>query len=352
MASGSSTRTTTRSSAWTEAADASVGGASGSRRRRAPRHRRHAGGSGRRRAVRPGAGFRRRPLRSTPRLLGGNRPIALDRPPIRRSRHHQSARPVPDRQPGLARRNAVAGGQHGDRDAARGVRSAHGPSGPRGFRAQADEPGHHYRCYRSKATQRYLLLPKRGVEFLDLAGDDHMRHDWLRAPCIYGVLPSNGMLYLAPHQCVCYQGVLLSNFNALIAGSPADPQPLSWQARLQRGPAWDAAAPGKQAGEDDWPMYRRDPRRSGSIGTRAGRSAAALGGGRGRLRHAAGGGRRAIAGGGEGRPHGPRAGCRYGPDALDVHGRRASRFAAHGPRRLGAVRFGGRLRVLSAGRRR
>jgi outer membrane protein assembly factor BamB len=132
-------------------------------------------------------------------------------------------------------------------------------------------PGHHYRCYRSKATQRYLLLPKRGVEFLDLAGDDHMRHDWLRAPCIYGVLPCNGMLYLAPHQCVCYQGVLLSNFNALIAGSPADPQPLSWQARLHRGPAWGSVAAsetaaGQQTGEDDWPMYRRDPRRSGSIG--------------------------------------------------------------------------------------
>jgi outer membrane protein assembly factor BamB len=132
-------------------------------------------------------------------------------------------------------------------------------------------PGHHYRCYRSKATQQYLLLPKRGVEFLDLAGDDHMRHDWLRAPCIYGVLPCNGMLYLAPHQCVCYQGVLLSNFNALIAGSPADPQPLSWQARLHRGPAWGSVAAsetaaGQQTGEDDWPMYRRDPRRSGSIG--------------------------------------------------------------------------------------
>ena len=37
--------------------------------------------------------------------------------------------------------------------------------------------GHHYRCYRSKATERFLMLPKRGVEFVDLTGDEHMRHD-------------------------------------------------------------------------------------------------------------------------------------------------------------------------------
>jgi len=30
-------------------------------------------------------------------------------------------------------------------------------------------PFHHWRCYRSKATDRFLLLPKRGVEFLDLS---------------------------------------------------------------------------------------------------------------------------------------------------------------------------------------
>jgi outer membrane protein assembly factor BamB len=133
-------------------------------------------------------------------------------------------------------------------------------------------PGHHYRCYRSKATERYLMLPKRGVEFVDLAGDDHMRHDWLRAPCIYGVLPSNGMLYLAPHQCVCYQGVLLSNFNALIAGQDSTSENAEEPergTRLQKGPAFAAIENQQSKIENlhDWPMYRRDPRRSGSTGT-------------------------------------------------------------------------------------
>ncbi|MHC4432451.1 MAG: outer membrane protein assembly factor BamB family protein, partial [Planctomycetota bacterium] len=102
-------------------------------------------------------------------------------------------------------------------------------------------PGHHYRCYRSKATERFLLFPKRGVEFLDLQGNDHMRHDWLRAPCIYGVMPANGILYLAPHQCVCYQGVLMSNFNALTAAPESESQSSEKtenKSRLIRGPKY------------------------------------------------------------------------------------------------------------------
>ncbi len=42
-------------------------------------------------------------------------------------------------------------------------------------------PGHHPRCYVSKATERYLMLNKRGIEYLDLIGDNHMRTDWLQA---------------------------------------------------------------------------------------------------------------------------------------------------------------------------
>ena len=128
-------------------------------------------------------------------------------------------------------------------------------------------PGHHYRCYRSKATQRYLMLPKRGIEFVDLIEKDHMRHDWLRAPCIYGVMPGNGMLYVAPHQCVCYQGVLMSNFNALKARTEPDAEPIGLQERLQRGPAWDAAKQVRPPSDTDWPMYRQNPRRSGSVAT-------------------------------------------------------------------------------------
>ena len=141
-------------------------------------------------------------------------------------------------------------------------------------------PGHHYRCYRSKATERFLLLPKRGVEFFDLFGQDFMRHDWLRAPCMYGVMPANGMLYVPAHQCVCYPGVLLDHFNALIARvDPASgpPEPAADE-RLERGPAW--TAPRDQSAESspvanqpapgDWPTFRADARRSGRVMTELG----------------------------------------------------------------------------------
>jgi outer membrane protein assembly factor BamB len=133
-------------------------------------------------------------------------------------------------------------------------------------------PGHHYRCYRSKATERFLLLPKRGVEFLDLQGEAHMRHDWLRAPCTYGVMPANGILYTAPHQCVCYQGVLLSDFTALTA-LPETEMPISKEtehpSRLLKGPEFGQVEADRTTGEEaqDWPMYRHDPRRSGSVNT-------------------------------------------------------------------------------------
>lgn len=129
--------------------------------------------------------------------------------------------------------------------------------------------GHHYRCYRSKATERFLMLPKRGIEFVDLKGKDHARHDWLRAPCIYGIMPANGMLYVPPHQCVCYQGVLLSNFNVLApkaADGVAMPAPAE---RLRKGPAWGKLDSDVRVAEGEWPTYRHNHLRSGVARTAA-----------------------------------------------------------------------------------
>lgn len=130
-------------------------------------------------------------------------------------------------------------------------------------------PGHHIRCYPAKATERYLLLPKRGVEFVDLRGENHMRHDWLRAPCRHGVMPANGLLYMPPHQCLCYPGVKLAGFNALSADLSAEAEmPQLRQQRLERGPAYRSETPNRDAelSESDWPAYRHDPERSGRAG--------------------------------------------------------------------------------------
>ncbi|MFP4057604.1 MAG: PQQ-binding-like beta-propeller repeat protein [Candidatus Brocadiia bacterium] len=124
-------------------------------------------------------------------------------------------------------------------------------------------PGHHIRCYPAKATERYILLPKRGVEFVDLRGDNHMRHDWLRAPCGHGVMAANGLLYMPPHQCFCYPGVKLAGFNALAAEQAEVGR---GDGRLERGPAWPTEPAEQPASEADWPLYRHDARRSGRAG--------------------------------------------------------------------------------------
>jgi outer membrane protein assembly factor BamB len=125
-------------------------------------------------------------------------------------------------------------------------------------------PGHHFRCYPAKATERYMLLNKRGVEFFDLRGDSHMRCDWLRAPCRHGALASNGLLYMSTSPCFCYPGVKLSGFNVMSAKVEDSPKaPAQRERRLHRGPAWGQTA-GKPAGQEDWPTYRHDAPRSGS----------------------------------------------------------------------------------------
>ena len=127
--------------------------------------------------------------------------------------------------------------------------------------------GHHARCHRGKATERYLLWSKRGVEFVDLQSDRHMRHDWVRGTCRYGILPANGLLYAPPDPCFCYPGVKLAGFHALAAESPSErPAPPATE-RLQRGPAYGklSLSPGVTDDSGDWPTYRRDAARSGSI---------------------------------------------------------------------------------------
>ena len=131
-------------------------------------------------------------------------------------------------------------------------------------------PLHHFRCYRSKATDRFLLLTKRGVEFLDLQGNEHMRNDWLRAMCHYGFLPSNGLLYVTPSHCFCYPGVKMSGFLALegVEQKPTSEEQIGRQ-QLERGPAYGQVGNRQSAiaNSNDWPTYRCDSLRSGHTKT-------------------------------------------------------------------------------------
>ncbi len=130
--------------------------------------------------------------------------------------------------------------------------------------------GHHHRCYREKATERFILAGYRGIELIDLKGNEHSRNNWVRGACQYGILPANGLIYAPPHSCGCYMEAKLRGFWALAADSPqrrALVKPVADSARLATGPPLRPPLAGRTASRADWPTYRGDPLRSGVAAT-------------------------------------------------------------------------------------
>lgn len=130
----------------------------------------------------------------------------------------------------------------------------------------------HHRCYRSKATDRYLLTARVGTEFIDPVNKHWEIHNWVRGACAYGVMPANGLLYAGPHPCACYLESKLRGFNVVAPESTAPrlPESVSSAERFERGPAFgkvEGTASAK-VGTNDWPTYRHDPARSGFTKTR------------------------------------------------------------------------------------
>ncbi|UCD50138.1 MAG: PQQ-binding-like beta-propeller repeat protein, partial [Phycisphaerales bacterium] len=129
----------------------------------------------------------------------------------------------------------------------------------------------HHRCYRSKATDNYLLVSRTGTEFIDVRREKWLPHHWTRGACLYGVMPANGLVYNPPHPCACYLETKLSGYNALAPASkgPRTPKRISNTARLEKGPAYNTIDNSKSTivNPDDWPTYRHDAARSGRAGT-------------------------------------------------------------------------------------
>jgi outer membrane protein assembly factor BamB len=135
----------------------------------------------------------------------------------------------------------------------------------------------HHRCHRGRATDRYLLMSRTGIEYVDCQAQHWDRNDWVRGACLYGLMPANGLTYAPPQSCACYLVAKLSGLNALAPESPSRllPKAVDGADRLVRGPAYDALAdpqstiPNRQS--QDWPTYRHDETRGGftSVSVRA-----------------------------------------------------------------------------------
>jgi outer membrane protein assembly factor BamB len=129
----------------------------------------------------------------------------------------------------------------------------------------------HQRCYRSKATEQWLIPSWTGIEFVDFRNEHWITNHWVRSGCIYGVMPCNGLLYTTPHDCACYMQAKLYGFCALAAKrttNDTDPSQAG-EPRLEEGPAYGQSVssgdqPTASTSAPDWPTYRRDRHRSGT----------------------------------------------------------------------------------------
>lgn len=123
----------------------------------------------------------------------------------------------------------------------------------------------HHRCYRAKATDRYILTSRTGIEFVDVRRESWEAHHWVRGACTYGIVPCNGLIYAPPHPCACYLDAKLSGFCALAPSSQRTlGQSAPAQDRLLKGPAFGKPLKREDEDAEQWPTYRHDATRSGA----------------------------------------------------------------------------------------
>jgi outer membrane protein assembly factor BamB len=124
----------------------------------------------------------------------------------------------------------------------------------------------HHRCYRNKATNRFIILGNQGVQFIDVESGEIWQNYWIRGTCQYGILPANGLLYLPPDSCACNLKTKLNGFYALAAGRKPAVKSKS-DVRFEKGPAYGQVSKRKSGLRDTdsgaWPTYRHDAMRSG-----------------------------------------------------------------------------------------
>ena len=130
----------------------------------------------------------------------------------------------------------------------------------------------HHRCYRDKASTRFIFTGKSGIEVLSVDQKKWLSNNsWIRGTCQYGILPANGLLYAPPDACACFLTVKAPGF---IAAGPQTRKtghlPFPDQPVLEKGPSYgkpipQSAIPNPQS--DAWPMYRCNAARGGDGGS-------------------------------------------------------------------------------------
>lgn len=135
--------------------------------------------------------------------------------------------------------------------------------------------GHHHRCYRNKGVGDHIVYGWRGMDYFDTKGDNHVRNNWVRGLCQYGIMPANGLTYVPPHNCGCYPEAMLHGFWTLAYKRDNRRKAETFSGVLEKGPAYDrdtGSAGAAQSG--DWPTYRGNASRSGYTASKISRDLA------------------------------------------------------------------------------
>lgn len=125
--------------------------------------------------------------------------------------------------------------------------------------------GGHQLCFRNKATTEMIIFGRRKSEFINVHTGAISTHAWIKGMCNYGVMPANGMIYYPPHNCSCYMPIKNTGFRAQTAQG-YEGGPRASDVRLLKGSAYGRTfRPTAPAAKEDWPMYRADASRRGSL---------------------------------------------------------------------------------------
>jgi hypothetical protein len=92
----------------------------------------------------------------------------------------------------------------------------------------------------ARATARYLVLGRRGVECVDVRTADMTANLFVRGVRQFGFLPANGLLCMPPHSCACSVSDLIKDGFLAPAPERADDEEIepASEAALERRPAF------------------------------------------------------------------------------------------------------------------
>ena len=123
----------------------------------------------------------------------------------------------------------------------------------------------HQRCYPSRATEKYFIPSRTGIEFVDTEKGHWEINHYARGSCSYGVMPSNGLIFAPPSACACYMEAKLFGMSALGGNiqSGFNLEEAVKENRLEKGPAYSTDIK-DDSNINDWSTYRHDAGRTGS----------------------------------------------------------------------------------------